>query len=53
MKSSRARRRTTKLIAYGTEALNGAVQFISLLRKPLTINGWLTVNVQHGGYFVQ
>lgn len=53
MTSSGAGRDSTKLVAYGAESLDGTVQFVSLVVKPLAINLRLTLRVQHGDEIVQ
>lgn len=53
MTSRRAGRYSTKLVAYGAESLDGAVQFVSLVVQPLAINVRLALRVQHGDEIVQ
>ena len=53
MMCRRARRYSTKLIAYGAKSLDGTVQFVSLFVKPLAIDIRLALRILHGNEIVQ
>ena len=44
---------STELVANCTQALDGAIKFVSLFCQALVINFRLTVRLQHGGDIVQ